>query len=136
MIKLNGYKGNIEFKLFFHKNFYGGAQFMYQRYIRKTNEYYLRYAMTYQELIPIEKLVNTYVGHLKLGIMTPFAKNKFLIDVFGAFGIRYKMVALQSEMPEDASVVERRGVSFGTNNLGNQAYPSIIAGFSLGYILR
>jgi hypothetical protein len=39
-------------------------------------------------------------------------------------------------MPEDASVVERRGVSFGTNNLGNQAYPSIIAGFSLGYILR
>lgn len=135
-LNIKGFKSNLEFKLFFHRGFYGGSQFMFQRYTRETNEYYLRYAMTYQELFSIEKLVNTYVGHLKLGIIEPIINNKFIIDVYGAIGLRYKTVALQSYLPEDASVVERRGVSFGTNDIGNQLYPSLVAGFSLGYIIR
>jgi hypothetical protein len=135
-INLNGFKSNLEYKLFFYEGLYGGAQLMYQRYVRSTNEYYSRYAMTYQELFEIEKLINTYVGHLKLGQIVPLFEGKVLFDLYAGVGIRYKMVQVINSMPEDAAAMERRGVEFGTNEVGNQIYPSVTAGFSLGYILK
>ena len=133
---LNGFKANLEYKLFFYEGLYGGAQLMYQRYVKTTNEYYFRYAMTYQELFAIEKLINTYVGHVKLGQIVPLFKGNVLLDLFAGFGIRYKTVQLNNSLPDDASALERRGVSFSTDQLGNQFYPSVTAGFSLGYIFK
>jgi len=46
------------------------------------------------------------------------------------------MVELISTLPEDATVRERRGVDFSTDQIGNQVYPSVTAGFSLGYIIK
>ena len=135
-IKLQGYRVNLEFKLFFYDHFYGGAQLLYNSYRRATNEYFFRYARTYQELIALEKHVDTYIGHLKLGEIVPLVKDKILLDCYFGFGLRYKMIALVSQLPDDATAVERRGVDFSTDNFGDQLYPSATAGFSLLYIIR
>lgn len=135
-IKVQGYRANLEFKLFFNTNFYGGAQLLYNRYHSETNEYYFRYARTYQELLAIEKQTNTYVGHLKLGEIVPLIKGKILLDCYVGFGLRYKMIAMLTKLPDDATGINNRGVDFSTNNPGNQLYPSAIAGFGLAYIIK
>jgi hypothetical protein len=93
-------------------------------------------ARTYQELITIEKQVNTFVTHIKSGFIFPIVEDNILIDIYAGFGIRYKMVDVINSVPEDASVSERRGVDFSTDQIGNQYYPSVTAGFSLGYIIK
>ena len=133
---INGLKANLEFKYLFNEYFYAGVQVFYLRYVKENNEYYDRIARTYQELMTVEKQINTYVTHLKSGFIFPVVDDKILIDIYAGFGLRYKMVELISTLPEDATVRERRGVDFSTDQIGNQVYPSVTAGFSLGYIIK
>jgi hypothetical protein len=135
-VSLNGFKTNLEFKYIFSQYFYAGAQVFYLRYKKENNEYYDRMARTYQELITIEKQVNTFVTHIKSGFIFPIVEDNILIDIYAGFGMRYKMVDIVNSIPEDASVSERRGVDFSTDQIGNQYYPSVTAGFSLGYIIK
>ena len=134
--KIYGLKANLEFKYLFNESFYAGVQVFYLRYIKEKNEYYDRMARTYQELMTVEKQINTYVTHLKSGFIFPLVDDKFLIDIYAGFGIRYKMVEVTSSLPEDAAPRDRRGVDFSTDQIGNQLYPSVTAGFSLGYIIK
>lgn len=134
--KQHGFKTNLEFKYVFEDGYYTSLQVFYNRYTKEKNEFFGRNALTYQELISVEKQINTYVGHLKAGVIFPIIDRKLIFDVYGGFGIRYKMVSMLSILPEDATLIERRGVSFSTDNVGNQLYPSLTAGFSLGYILK
>lgn len=133
---IGGLKANLEFKYLFNESFYAGVQVFYLRYVKENNEYYDRMARTYQELMTVEKQINTYVTHLKSGFIFPLVEDKILIDIYAGFGIRYKVVELISTLPEDATVRERRGVDFSTDQIGNQFYPSVTAGFSLGYIIK
>lgn len=132
---IKGVKGNLELKYFVQDGFYTGLQFFYQSYTKEVNEYYLRNARTYQELFTIEKQIYTSVGHFKIGVLMPLA-NKLLLDIYVGGGLRYKMVNQVSTLPEDAEAITRRGVNFGTDQIGNQFYPSINTGFSIGYILK
>lgn len=133
---ISGLKANLEFKYLFNESFYAGVQVFYLHYVKEKNEYYDRMARTYQELRTVEKQINTYVTHLKSGFLFPIVDDKILIDIYAGFGIRYKMVELISTLPEDATVRERRGVDFSTDQIGNQVYPSVTAGFSLGFVIK
>lgn len=135
-LNLKGYKSNFEFKLFFSDNFYGGGQILYSHYVRSTNEYYFRYAMTYQELMEIKKSINTLVGHLKLGQITPLFEGRVLFDNYIGLGLRYKSVKIKSILADDVEINERGGLNEGFNFPGNQLYPSLVAGFSLAYIIK
>jgi hypothetical protein len=133
---MQGWKGNLEFKYLLYEGFYAGCQVFYNAYQRNENVFFNRYANTYQELILTEKRIATYVIHLKGGALIPLIENKLLFEIFGGLGARYKMVNMLNVLPDDATSIERRGVNFSTDEPGNQLYPSITAGFSLGYIIK
>lgn len=134
--KIQGLRANVEFKLLNQYHNYFSCQFIYNRYSNQENEYYLRYASTYQELLSTKKMINSYVCHIKAGQLVPLMNNKFLFDFNFGFGFRYKTVNLVSTLPEDAVELPRQGIDFSTNGLGHQILPSIAMGFSLGYIIK
>lgn len=133
---VSGFRAGAELKFFLNRYFYMSAQAFLNRYTKEKNQFYFRYARTYQELITINKQISSYVGHLKTGIMTPLNHTPIMIELSAGIGLRYKMVTLNTLIPEDAEEFTTRGVNFSTDQTGNQLYPSATVGLSILYKLK
>ncbi|MCC6251630.1 MAG: hypothetical protein IT238_04120 [Bacteroidia bacterium] len=130
---IKGFKVNSEYKKLVDDKLYWGLQLMYNQYYIKKSQFYERFGGTYQQLFDIKENYNTLVFHVKGGHLL-FVNNpwKYVIDIYGGLGLRYKYCSIYPKLPPDAIRRVKDGLLF-ENLPGAYLLPSAIVGIGIGF---
>jgi len=128
-ISSSGYRLGGEVKYVIYKGMYFALQGFYNDYTRNSEEYVWRYGQTYEEKMDIERLVTSWGGHLKGGIILTKPNKKFFLDVYAGLGARQKKILIP-DLPDDAEIIDNGHWDLPP---GVETFPSMTLGFAVGY---
>ena len=129
-----GYKVSAEVKYIVVKGLYVAVQAFYNDYDKTADEYVWRFAQTYQQKFKIHRLTTSIGGHLKAGYILKRPGKRFFYNFYAGIGVRQKQIKINN-LPDDSELIDNNGNGVINNFPGNQVFPSVTLGVTIGFRL-
>ena len=130
-ISNSGFRLGGELKYVIWHGMYFALQGFYNDYTKSSEEYVWRFGETYEEKMDVERLITSWGGHLKGGIILTKPRKKFFFDFYAGLGFRQKEILIPG-LPDDAEIIDDGDFS---QPPGIHAYPSMTLGVAIGWKL-